>query len=287
MMRINFASFAPTVGRYRHSQLWQDHYLERYFSILKNYREIVLGQLFGHLHSGEFRLLHHPQEKTIQYPMLLSSALTPIYGANPSFRVVQYKEDSGLILDYDTYYLDLVSQEPNWSQIKSFRESFQVPDMSTSSLETILQNLMSNPQNASLWDVFLSRKSAHSTIPETCDEECRYDWICTFQSITKNDYNDCVREATTTSLWDDVPRPAWNIVLVGLLFAVVGAVLLVATKRYIERRLYHSHLQGQEADDHNDDSRINHENEIGSYQNSGGDGNKVVGGEPPKPPEIT
>jgi hypothetical protein len=215
----------------------------------------------------------------------MSSSITPIYGTNPSFRVVQYKEDSGSILDYDTYYLDLDSEEPTWSQSRSFRESFQVPDMSSSSLETILQNLMSNPNNSSLWDVFLSRKNAHITIPETCDEECRQEWICTLQSITKKDYNECFRGATT-SLWD-VPRPALNIVLAGLLIVVVGAVLLVPTKRYIKRRLYHSHLQGQEVDDHNDDSRINHENEIVDYQNSSGDGNNVVGGEPPKPPEIT
>jgi sphingomyelin phosphodiesterase acid-like 3 len=279
---------SPTVGSFHHSQLWHDQYLERYFSILKNYREIVLGQLFGHVHSGEFRLLHHPQEKTIQYPMLLSTSLSPIYGDNPSFRVFQYKEDSGLILDYNTYYLDLASQGPNWSQAKSFREKYQVPDMSTSSLETIIQTLMSSPQKGSLWDVFLSRKSAYSTISETsCDEECRHEWICTFQSMTKNDYNACVRGATTTPVGDDVPRPVWNIVLAGLLIAVVGEVLLVATKRYMERRLYHSHLQGQEADDHKDDSRINHENEIVDYQNSSGDGNNVVGGDPTKPPEIT
>lgn len=259
---------APAVGSYRHSQLWHDHYLERYFSILKDFRDIVVGQLFGHLHSEEFRLLEHPSEVTIKYPLFMASSTTPIYGSNPSFRVVTYNEDSGLLVDYDTYYLGLDSESPTWNQSQSFRESFQVPDMSSSSLDAIIKNMASNNGNVTLWNMFLSRKTSHRANQETCDEECHQDWICTFQSMTQRDYYKCLGKKPT--LLQNMARPRLAVVLLGLSSVAFGALVWIATKRYLKRRHYHSHLQ--ESDNYHQDRATETQHEIETT---------------PQPPEIT
>jgi sphingomyelin phosphodiesterase acid-like 3 len=98
----------PTVGSYtRHSQLWHENYLTRYFNILAEYYDApspspssssvnvlqVQGQLFGHLHSDEFRLVDYDGAS---YPLFLASSITPVYGVNnPSVRVVHYETDTG------------------------------------------------------------------------------------------------------------------------------------------------------------------------------------------------
>lgn len=38
---------SPSIGSYRHSQLWRDSYLQRYYLIVHNYRDVIRGQLFG------------------------------------------------------------------------------------------------------------------------------------------------------------------------------------------------------------------------------------------------
>ena len=116
----------PTIGSYRHTQLWQERYLDRYYEIVtrrhcsgssnkdQNYNSssdqkggggggggVVKAQLFGHIHTDEFRIVHDV------CPIYLTSSFTPIYGSNPSFRVVTYDSETGDLLDYHVQYLDL------------------------------------------------------------------------------------------------------------------------------------------------------------------------------------
>jgi hypothetical protein len=229
----------PSIGSYRHSQLWRDQYLERYSSILNDYSSgrynsnlhhpagsstnpnigshqlppppPILGHFFGHVHTEEFRLLaygfddkHNHNHETdainatdgganenkttaananesesesttpMVVPLLFASSITPIYGSNPSYRMVQYDDGTGGLLDYHTHYLDLgqwnsssssisdtgtgnstsssssnnntllstpAHETPIWTELPGFLEAYGVPDLSTESFESIFANL--------------------------------------------------------------------------------------------------------------------------------------------------
>jgi sphingomyelin phosphodiesterase acid-like 3 len=271
----------PTVGSYtRHSQLWHDTYLTRYFDILAEYSalNVLQGQLFGHLHSDEFRLVKYDDTS---YPLFLASSITPVYGANPSVRVVHYETDTGRLLDYDTYYLDLfpnnnnnntttnnnnnptttTQQQPAWIQAPSFRESFSVPDLSVASLETILDNLTSSmsdySSSSTIWSTLLSRQHVHiddnggaADDTQLCDQDCRHEFLCTLQSMTRYEYDACIllllfEEPSSTSVV--VPRRRSRLPRILLpLLQVLGVLLLlgglavmwVTTQRYLRRRHY-------------------------------------------------
>jgi hypothetical protein len=229
----------PAIGSFQHAQLWHDQYLSKYYALLAKYDShgILMGQLFGHLHSDEFRLI---QEEGLSYPLLLASSITPIYGNNPSIRVVYYEQDSGLMLDYDTYYLDLMTSDSTtqeqWMQAPSFQDSFPVLNLSSTSLEYILTNLTNNSNESSpLWEKVVSRQHlyADGASSDQCNVECQREWICTFQSISRKDYNTCLEQSGKSS---KAPK-----ILVGLLLIGGGMCLAVAwilLKRYRRRRYY-------------------------------------------------
>ena len=257
---------APTIGSYRHSQLWQDPYLDRYYSILSKYNDgnnnaLVVGQLFGHLHSEEFRIVK-PHGGTSSYPLIMASSVTPIYGSNPSMRVVTYHPDTGMLLDFDTYYLKLLEHNESsmvWKKASSFREAYPVPDLTVSSFETILQNLTTD--SSSLWQTFVSRRNVYrpSKTTATCGAACQIGWICTLQSITKNDYNQCL-------LKHDGNRRLSFWAVVGLA-AMVGLLGLGMTlKRYWRLRHYHPQTTTFTDYDVNDGSLMMQENELVEYQ---------------------
>lgn len=58
------------------------------FDVLLGQRSIgvIAAQLFGHVHKDEIRLLPHPVRGA--GPIFLSSALSPVYYNNPSFKTV-------------------------------------------------------------------------------------------------------------------------------------------------------------------------------------------------------
>jgi sphingomyelin phosphodiesterase acid-like 3 len=228
----------PTVGSFGHYQLWQDQYLSTYYALLTKYQGIVMGQLFGHLHSDEFRLIEE-EEEGLSYPLLLASSITPIYGNNPSIRVVHYDQDSGLMLDYDTYYLDLTigSHTQEWMETPSFQDSFPVRNLSSTSLEYIL-TILTNSSESPLWEEVVSRQHVYADNASSyqCNGECQREWICTFQSTTQKNYNTCLEQS-------GMSRTALKI-LVGLLICgVCLGFAWILLKKYRRRQYYEPPLQ--------------------------------------------
>ncbi|VEU33603.1 unnamed protein product [Pseudo-nitzschia multistriata] len=224
---------APSIGSYRHSDLWQQRYIDRYFSILKAYTSRssattnadshpppILGNLYGHVHTEEFRLLTYQDEDdddennssnstpALVLPLHVAASLTPIYGANPSYRIVEFDNGSGTLLDYTTYYLDLdrfpvespsegddspSAKNVSWTKLPGFAETYGVPDLSADSLERILERLEGELQasiraeekavelgrefaahtkdSSRLWDIFLKRQMVYSSTPDDGDDE--------------------------------------------------------------------------------------------------------------------
>ena len=202
------------IGSYRHSQFWFDRYVDRYIGILKQHNNkeqqhqqrqqylsstttdknknnnsnnnnnnfpSIQGQLFGHMHTEEFRLLSFnddgdnagdsnnnddddKEEKetnneddvsSLTIPLFVTSSLTPVYGSNPSYRIVKYDNEWGALLDYSTHYLNLSSSRTDydhnddnnensnnnwvWKKLPDFTVTYNVSDMSSKSLESIIQ----------------------------------------------------------------------------------------------------------------------------------------------------
>jgi sphingomyelin phosphodiesterase acid-like 3 len=287
----------PSIGSFRHAQFWNDHYLERYFDILEeaerdnnldsqhSRRQIVAGHLFGHLHSEEFRLLRPTRTSSASkaevpldsadesnvwndnLPLLIASSVTPVYGANPSYRLVQYQDEDGTILDYQTFFLDLKQSysidnadsdglpiKPIWTKLPPFTETYDVDDLSAVSLNQIVDQL-SAPIGVSkhLWDVFLSRQDvyANQDVPSSeedssdsafddgvsCDDWCRREWLCTIKATSKHQFISCLEESATGSSslgFHSLLGISFIIVVAG----VASATFFVVSSRYLTRRHY-------------------------------------------------
>ncbi|OEU11648.1 hypothetical protein FRACYDRAFT_244766 [Fragilariopsis cylindrus CCMP1102] len=199
----------PSIGSFRHSQQWSDRYVDRYLTILKNHAQrqqqqqqqqrpsssssttttnnnfpTIQGHLFGHIHTEEFRLLtynyddnnidgnnnnNNKKNSSLSIPLLMSSSLSPVYGSNPSYRIVDYDNVSGTLLDYTTHYLNLSSSSSSsssssgsinnavdnddndndngggdddqnwvWNQLPRFTDVYNVSDLSSNSLDSLI-----------------------------------------------------------------------------------------------------------------------------------------------------
>eukprot|EP00980_Cylindrotheca_fusiformis_P022428 scaffold9290_cov107-Cylindrotheca_fusiformis.AAC.6 len=232
----------PSVGSYRRAQQWHESYTNRYYEVIKDFfPDVIAAQLFGHLHTDEFRLVNPTSSgDALSYPLFMSSSITPIYGSNPSYRLVEYDTTSGMFLDYDTFYFRLNSSEVSWIQAPSFREAYNVSDMSNESMELIVQKLSDDSSNESksLWVAFLSRQNVYSKQGGNCDDSyCHREWICTITSITEKDYESCVYTPF------DTPATLPLLIFGLLTFLACLLTIIWRIRICIKRRGYLSHLQ--------------------------------------------
>ena len=143
----------------------------------------------------------------------IASSITPIYGSNPSIRQVFYETVTGEVLDYDTYYLNLTDPQiqmdwkqdneqykndtSNWiKDSQSFKESFGLQNVSRGSLKRgIVDKLGSNTQSP-FWNVLIERQHIYKerdlADAEALREALHMEWICTFSSITTEQYQECL-----------------------------------------------------------------------------------------------
>jgi len=96
-------------------QNWHTEYADRYRKLVsdKVLGSCIAAQLFGHVHANEFRMI--PGSPPDAGPILLSGALSPIYGNYPSFHIVEYNATSGALLNMELYWTDLpATGEMKW-----------------------------------------------------------------------------------------------------------------------------------------------------------------------------
>ena len=112
-----------------------------YFSyeIVKEFDDVIIAQLYGHLHSDEFRVGIADESEsmanismlpTMNTPLLLAGSITPLHGNNPSIRLVKYGQKIGDgsstdntgkygMLDYESHRYSL-GAENEWSKLYTF-----------------------------------------------------------------------------------------------------------------------------------------------------------------------
>ena len=221
----------PTVGSFQHNQLWKDSYIKTYFDVVHEFDGVIVGQLFGHLHSDEFRVGMENSPGTsngaspstipsMGTPILLGPSVTPLHGHDPAFRLIKYGRIAGnetgdgingkyKILDYESHRC-VIDTGNVWSKLYTFSEAYSVAShsivqegLSSSTFHAILQSMEdeSDGKESHVLKIFRNfvKSGANGDADQTganvdCDDDCRAAWLCTFQSATRLGYDKCLLE---------------------------------------------------------------------------------------------
>lgn len=233
------------------------------YDIIKEFDAVIAGQLFGHLHSDEFRIgiSDSGNEGSIDMipsmatPLLLGPSITPLHGNDPSIRFVKYRFGQGTgqdndgkfrLLDYDSHRFS-IADERQWSKLYTFSQAYDVASdviseegLSASVFRTIFESMEDKMGSESsvlaLYRTFMlsgANGDANNRGANTkCDVVCRDEFICTFQSATRRGYDTCLLDR----------RPSWaegRIIFGVVALCVFAAMVLmfgIARYRRVKRK---------------------------------------------------
>ena len=272
----------PTIGSFRHTQVWKDEYIETYYNIINQFDGVVKAQLFGHLHTDEFRVIGMEGSSEnftmMGTPLLITPSITPLHGNDPSFRLMRYGRGSGVsksentangdgyrMLDYESHRCSIDSGN-NWMKLYTFSETYSVKSnliqnegLSSSVFRDIVQSIQDGNEGSesTLFKSFRNflRSGADGNSLQTganidCNAQCQDEWICTFTSATRRGYDTCLldRQNSQNSYYSANGKS-----IIGIVGAVlfVTAFIFVAVVRFVKlkkRQHYEStpSVQGEE-----------------------------------------
>jgi sphingomyelin phosphodiesterase acid-like 3 len=147
--------------------MWKPVWTARLEKIMQDYQSTIMVTFAGHDHTDDFRILHAGQAGG-EF-VLIDPPVSPIYGQNPSFRVVTVEQGGGLA-DQSTYYLTNLqaarSDVPGkWMKEYSFAEEWQSHPLNASSLKSVYDRIRTDPKARARWLTLLNVSSSHDTVP--------------------------------------------------------------------------------------------------------------------------
>jgi hypothetical protein len=170
------------------TQFWRDRYFTQFLELMQSYGDIVQIALAGHTHMDDFRVLSTSGSKP-PVGFRITPAISPIFGNNPAFSVINYSVSTGAVSDIATYYLDLVKggDNPQWALEYRFSTAYGYDAFTAGNLETLAAAIHDNPK---VRQIFAGYYAASAPSPITSNNWPFY--VCTETQFTATNYSHCV-----------------------------------------------------------------------------------------------
>uniref|UniRef100_A0A1Q3G345 Sphingomyelin phosphodiesterase n=1 Tax=Culex tarsalis TaxID=7177 RepID=A0A1Q3G345_CULTA len=164
-----------------------------YRRIVERFAHIIQGQFNGHSHVDEFNVYYRKDDPTAAVNVAWNGASTTTFTRlNPNYKVFYVDGESFEILDQETWIYNLTEanltpdQPPRWFKEYSFREHYNLTDLSPRSLDQLLQRMASSDDT--LFDYWrLKQKNADPMLAKGCDEDCLRETLC---AVVRTEYGD-------------------------------------------------------------------------------------------------
>lgn len=153
--------------------MWKPAFTTRFDGLLEDYKSTVMATFAGHDHTDDFRVIHSANT-TLGF-VLINPPISPIYGQNPSFRLVTFKAD-GMLADHSTYYLTNLPAARNdvpgaWTREYTFTNEWQSQTLNADTFQSIYDRINNDDRiNGQVgaraqWLSLLNVSSTHDSVP--------------------------------------------------------------------------------------------------------------------------
>ncbi|CAL8364705.1 unnamed protein product [Lota lota] len=179
-----------------------------YYHILNRYESTITGQFFGHTHVDEFQMFY--DEETMTRPVgvaFIAPSATTYINLNPGYRVYfvdgNYKGSSRLVLDHETYILNLTEvnhkrpgygggvslpdPSPKWTRLYRATEAYGLSTLFPSDWDRLLRSFVEDDWVFQrFW--YLMHKG-HVSAP--CKDTCKTSLLCFLHSGKYDELQQC------------------------------------------------------------------------------------------------
>uniref|UniRef100_A0A1I8NMJ2 Sphingomyelin phosphodiesterase C-terminal domain-containing protein n=1 Tax=Stomoxys calcitrans TaxID=35570 RepID=A0A1I8NMJ2_STOCA len=131
--------------------------------------------------------------------MMMSPSVTPrkmsVGSNNPAMRLYKFDTDSGQVLDYTQYYMDLQTAntlgEPNWVPEYNLTHYYALSDISAISLHNFVDRFTSNDGS---WFAKYYRANSVRYPTDPCENVCMLNHYCAITRVDYKEFRQCLEK---------------------------------------------------------------------------------------------
>ncbi|XP_037301481.1 acid sphingomyelinase-like phosphodiesterase 3a, partial [Manduca sexta] len=176
-----------------------------YLRTIRRHARIIAGQFFGHLHADTFRVIYDkigPVSWALLAPSV-SPHRDPSGSSNPGLRLYKFDTNTGKVLDYTQYYLDLATANRNvgaaeWTAEYNLTQYYGLHEVSPISLHNLADKLrIGTPYETTMFNKYLRAYNARHDSSDACDGACAHQHFCAITCLEHLAYRQCVEAAAS------------------------------------------------------------------------------------------
>ncbi|KAL4706893.1 hypothetical protein ACJJTC_012352 [Scirpophaga incertulas] len=177
----------------------------KYLRTVRRHAKIIAGQFFGHLHADTFRVIYD-NDRPVSWALLAPSVSPhrdPAGSSNPGLRLYKFDTNTGKVLDYTQYYLDLAAANRNvgaaeWTAEYNLTQYYGLHEVSASSLHNLADKLrIGTPQETTVFYKYLRAYNVKYESSDNCDGACAHQHFCAITCLEQLAYRQCVEAAAS------------------------------------------------------------------------------------------
>lgn len=142
------------------------------FNLSSSYRDVIKAQLFGHTHTDSF-FVYTDDTGPFSFALVNPSIVPDLH--DPSIRILTFDDQTGDIIDYHQFYLNLTSLihkgKGEMVHSYSFKEEYGVNNISSLDLFSLAKQIESDEKKAKVFSRNFYVSDEVGVTP-SCDESC-------------------------------------------------------------------------------------------------------------------
>ncbi|CAH0605620.1 unnamed protein product [Chrysodeixis includens] len=166
----------------------------RLVHVIRAFSDVIAGQFYGHRHADTFRLIYS-EGRPVSWALLAPSVTPRGAGSisNPGLRLYKFDSNTGKVLDYTQYYLDVTRGEAHWAIEYNLTQYYGLREVNAVSLDALAERIRNQHDRGVFTKYLTALRVRHATDVAECDTACVHVHYC---AITRADYHEfraCVR----------------------------------------------------------------------------------------------
>ncbi len=167
---------------------WMGRYTKEFLKIMKEYSDVVVGILPGHVHLDLFQFTIAGKDGAV-IPMIFTPSISPIFGNNPAIKIFNYENMPFRLQNFERYYMPVTKSSSNWRKDTGFNGIYQNKCHYCYLLEVVQHLIINN----NLLDIFMKYYAKSSEMESDDDNRFTYYW-CSINSTDMVGYKNCITE---------------------------------------------------------------------------------------------
>lgn len=160
-----------------------------YNRIVERFRHVIVAQFYGHTHFDEFNLAY--SDKNLYDAVSVGwngGSLTAYADVNPNYKIFEVDSINFEIVNFESWGYNLTeanlesTKPPNWRKIYSFKQTYNLQDLSLRSLHDLINQFVGN--ETLLYEYWrLKVKDGDPLLKVGCNRSCLTSALC--EIVTK------------------------------------------------------------------------------------------------------